>query len=62
MGYSLWVYQVLAGGVKVPLREINWVYGIGEAWEVKVEAYACKPGEGEPLTVGFKDFSVRWAE
>lgn len=62
MGYSLWVYQIIAGGVKVPLREINWVYGIGEEWELKVEAYACKPGEGEPLTVGFKDLKVSWSE
>lgn len=62
MGYSLWVYQVTQGGKeKLPLREINWVFGIGEEWEIKVEAYACKPGEGEPLTVEFKDFSVSWS-
>jgi uncharacterized protein len=60
MGYSFWVYQVLASGEKIPIREICWVYGIGEEWEVKAEAYACKPGEGKPLTVQFKDFDVKW--
>lgn len=60
MGYSLWVYQ-LNGIEKIPLREITWAYGIGEDWEVKVEAYAAKPGdEGKPLTVNFKDFNVNW--
>jgi regulation of enolase protein 1 (concanavalin A-like superfamily) len=59
LGDSLWVYQVV-GEQKLPLREINWPYGYGDDWELKVEAYAAKPGEGEPLVVEFKDFNVEW--
>ncbi|KFA81128.1 hypothetical protein S40288_00996 [Stachybotrys chartarum IBT 40288] len=59
LGDSLWVYQVV-GERKLPLREINWPFGYGDAWDVQVEAYAAKPGEGEPLTVEFKDFAIKW--
>lgn len=64
LGRSLWVYQLLAGGEKVPLREVCWPFGstAGEEWDVSVEAYACRPAEGKgDLTVEFKDFEVKWA-
>ncbi|KUI54595.1 hypothetical protein VP1G_01911 [Cytospora mali] len=65
LGLSLWIYQVLRDGEKVPLREVCWVFGHGEpeGWEVAVEAYACRPekGTGEELSVEFKDFDVQWA-
>lgn len=63
LGKSLWVYQVV-GGDKVPLREVCWVFGHGGAgaWELSVEAYACRPAKdaGE-LVVEFKDLDVQWA-
>ncbi|CAN8102682.1 unnamed protein product [Discula destructiva] len=63
LGKSLWVYQVV-GGERVPLREVCWPFGHGggEAWEVKVEAYACRPSEtaGEELKALFRDFEVKW--
>lgn len=59
LGDSLWVYQVV-GEQKLPLREINWPFGYGDEWEIKVEAYAAKPGDGEPLVVEFQDFNVEW--
>lgn len=65
-GPSLWVYQLLADGTKVPLREVCWVYPHGEAvdWEVSVQAFAARPNEEvkEELVVGFKDFVVKWDE
>lgn len=62
MGKSLWVYQVAAGGDKIPLREVCWPFGHGDGWEATVEAYACRPAkdaEGE-LVVEFRDFEVKW--
>jgi regulation of enolase protein 1 (concanavalin A-like superfamily) len=61
LGLSLWVYQV-AGDEKLPLREINWPFGYGDDWVVKVEAYAAKPGQGTPLKAEFKDFQVEWKD
>lgn len=63
LGQSLWVYQVLGDGQKVPLREICWPFARGaEAWMVTVEAYACRPNKEteELLEVEFKDFEVKW--
>ncbi|KAF4465139.1 hypothetical protein FALBO_8019 [Fusarium albosuccineum] len=60
-GHSLWVYQV-DGDHKVPLREINWPFGDEEDWEVHVQAYAAKPGTGEPFTATFKDLEVAWKD
>ncbi|KAH7324849.1 hypothetical protein B0I35DRAFT_170990 [Stachybotrys elegans] len=61
LGDSLWVYQV-NGEERLPLREINWPFGYGDEWELKVEAYAAKPGSGAPLEVEFKDFAVQWKD
>ncbi|KAK4189437.1 hypothetical protein QBC35DRAFT_141227 [Podospora australis] len=63
-GESLWVYQILNSGEKIPLREICWVYGDSpDQWEVKVEAMAARPttdeGAGD-LVAEFKDFEVSW--
>lgn len=64
LGKSLWVYQVVNGDERVPLREVCWPFGqgAGDEWEVKVEAYACRPSkEGkEELSVDFKGFEVKW--
>lgn len=61
MGRSLWVYQVV-GDDKIPLREVCWPFGLGEGWEVTVEAYACRPNKdaGEELSAQFRDFEVKW--
>jgi regulation of enolase protein 1 (concanavalin A-like superfamily) len=59
LGESLWVYQVV-GDRKLPLREINWPFGYGDKWDLKVEAYAAKPQAGEPLTAEFKDLIIEW--
>lgn len=62
LGKSFWVYQ-LVGDDKIPLREICWPFGNGGgAWEVTVEAYACRPNKEteEQLEVAFKDFAVKW--
>lgn len=63
LGKSFWVFQVVEGD-KVPLREVCWVFGHGDAgkWELSVEAYACRPAKdaGE-LVVEFKDLDVQWA-
>ncbi|KAH8895830.1 hypothetical protein GQ53DRAFT_33788 [Thozetella sp. PMI_491] len=64
-GTGLWVYQVLDGGEKVPLREICWAFGDGSAddWEVEVLGMAARPAEtatGE-LEVEVKDFEVTWS-
>jgi uncharacterized protein len=63
LGNSLWIYQVV-DGEKIPMREVTWVYGLGDAdkWELTVEAYACRPAkEAGDLVVQFKDFDVQWA-
>ncbi|KAL2022835.1 hypothetical protein VTK56DRAFT_4366 [Thermocarpiscus australiensis] len=63
-GTSLWVYRVLDGGEKVPLREVCWVFGgRPEEWEVEVAAMAARPakGAGADLKVEFKGMEVRWA-
>ncbi|KAK4109091.1 hypothetical protein N656DRAFT_690724, partial [Canariomyces notabilis] len=65
-GTSLWVYQVLDSGEKVPLREICWVFGDRpEEWEVEVKAMAARPGkgvpEGEGLVVEFGGMEVKWS-
>lgn len=66
-GWSLWVFQVLEGGEKVPLREICWVYGDegeGEGWTVEVSAMAARPERevegGEGLVVTVKGMDVVW--
>lgn len=63
LGKSLWVYQVV-GEDKIPLREVCWPFGHGggDAWDVTVEAYACRPNKetGEELSAQFKDFEVKW--
>lgn len=74
LGKSLWVYQVVVAGggggggggeareEKVPLREVCWPFGHGGEWELKVEAYACRPNKEtkEELVVEFKGFEVKW--
>lgn len=61
LGRSLWVHQVV-GDEKIPLREVCWPFGLGEGWEVTVEAYACRPNTeaGEELSAEFRDFEVKW--
>lgn len=72
-GWSLWVFQILGDGEKVPLREICWVYGDedgGEGWTVEVSAMAARPekeveggegGEGgEGLVVTVRGMEVVW--
>ena len=69
-GMSLWVYQMQggaegAGEVKVPLREICWVFGTEtDGWELTVEAMAARPEKAaqEELSVDFRGFEVKWAE
>ncbi|KAK4651972.1 hypothetical protein QC762_607220 [Podospora pseudocomata] len=65
-GVSLWVYQVLSDGTKVPVREICWVYGLAdlESWTVKVEAMAARPAKGElgELVAEVKEMDVKWKE
>ncbi|KAF3767278.1 hypothetical protein M406DRAFT_288263 [Cryphonectria parasitica EP155] len=69
LGRSLWVYQVVVAAEgkedKVPLREVCWPFGHGggaEDWEVKVEAYACRPNKetSEELEAQFRGFEVKW--
>lgn len=64
LGKSLWVYQIVNGENKIPLREICWPFGLepGEEWEVTVEAYACRPNKEaeEELSAQFRDFEVMW--
>ncbi|KAF2452783.1 hypothetical protein BDY21DRAFT_328562 [Lineolata rhizophorae] len=71
-GVSLWVVALEkgAGAGEVrrrPLREICWVYGIGEEWEVRVGVYGARPAgkedagredTGEELVVRFEDAEV----
>ncbi|KAK1836566.1 hypothetical protein QBC39DRAFT_338414 [Podospora conica] len=66
-GWSLWVFQVLEDGEKVPLREICWVYGDedgGEGWTVEVSAMAARPEKevegGEGLVVTVREMDVVW--
>ncbi|KAK4176152.1 hypothetical protein QBC36DRAFT_188160 [Triangularia setosa] len=65
-GVSLWVYQVLSSGEKIPVREICWVYGLQEvkSWTVKAEAMAARPAKGEleDLEVEVKDMEIKWKE
>ncbi len=64
-GISLWVYQVLEGGEKVPLREICWVYGDGNAeeWELEVLGMAARPEKqaDSSLEVEIRDFQAKWS-
>ena len=63
-GISLWFYQVLDNGKKVPLREVTWVFGDEpESWDLEVLAMAARPAEGEgvgDLEVEMKDMDVQW--
>ncbi|KAK0660451.1 hypothetical protein QBC41DRAFT_383738 [Cercophora samala] len=65
-GVSLWVYQVLSDGTKVPVREICWVYGLTDlnSWTVKVEAMAARPAKGDlgELVAEVKEMSINWKE
>ena len=65
-GASLWVYRVLEDGQKVPLREVCWVYGDGDAdkWEIGVAALAARPSKDtkESLEVDLRDFEVVWSK
>ena len=69
-GWSLWVYQVLEDGTKIPLREICWVYGdaVGETpaidWQLEVTAMAARPEKKatDALEVKVRDMEVRWGE
>lgn len=68
-GKTVWVYLRVAGGERVPLREVGWLGADEEGWEVSVAAYAARPleapegreGEGEGLVVGFEGLEVEWA-
>lgn len=63
LGKSLWVYQIVDGEKKIPLREVCWPFGLGgQGWEVTVEAYACRPNKEaeEQLSAQFRDFEVKW--
>lgn len=61
---GVWVYQVLESGERVPIREINWVFGHGEDWELEVLAAAARPLKDleAPLEAEFKDFEVKWSQ
>jgi hypothetical protein len=62
-GVSWWVYELLDSGEKIPLREVCWIYGSGEDWELEVAAYVARPakdGVDESLVAEFKGFSVEW--
>lgn len=63
-GTSLWVYRIDGEtGEKVPLREVCWVFGDGDEWEVEVACMAARPGDvGGELAVEFRDFEVTWKE
>ncbi|KAI9148125.1 hypothetical protein HJFPF1_11948 [Paramyrothecium foliicola] len=63
-GAALWVYLLVDGGKKIPLREIAWVYDEPDKWELEVCAAVARPGkdvEGE-LEATFQDFNVKWEE
>jgi hypothetical protein len=56
------VYLVGAGGEKVPLREIAWVFDEPDSWELEVCAAVARPAkdvEGQ-LEATFQDFDVKW--
>jgi regulation of enolase protein 1 (concanavalin A-like superfamily) len=63
-GMSLWVYEVLETGEKIPLREICWVLGHApEEWDLEVLALAARPAKDAKgsLEVEIKDMVVEWA-
>lgn len=66
MGRGMWVYQLRDDGVKVPMREIAWVYADdgGDGWELEVSALVARPGKDttEALEAKFEKFDVKWEE
>ena len=65
-GTSLWVFHVQADGAKVPLREVCWAYGDGDAgtWELEVLGMAARPeqkAEGS-LEVALSGWEVKWSQ
>ncbi|KAK0743673.1 hypothetical protein B0T18DRAFT_415674 [Schizothecium vesticola] len=52
-GWSLWVFQILEDGGKVPLREICWVSAMAARPEKEVE-------DGEGLVVRVRGMDVVW--
>ncbi len=68
LGKSLWIYYIVQNekGEEVekrPLRELTWVFGEEDGWNVEVGAYCCRPSkeEGE-LEVGIGGLSVEVLE
>lgn len=66
---SLWVYLIVPGNNRIPLREATWVFANegDDEWEVSLSAYAARPNkkqenEKEELIVQFEDFDIDWLE
>lgn len=57
----MWVYAV-EDGEKTPLREVCWIYGLGDGWELEVSAAAARPGTEveDELEVTFEKIEVQW--
>ena len=64
---SFWVYYLAADGSKLPMREICWVYGAGEAagdLHLSVGAFVARPESKKTesgLDVSFSDLQVEWS-
>ena len=65
-GTSLWVYHVREDGAKVPLREVCWAYGDGDAetWELEVLGMAARPEQKaeSSLEVALREWEVKWSQ
>ena len=65
-GTSLWAYHVREDGVKVPLREVCWAYGDGDAetWELEVLGMAARPEQKaeSSLEVALREWEVKWSQ
>ena len=62
-GYGLWFFFEDGQGGSQPLREVTWVYGLGDDWEVDVAALVARPDtevKGS-LEANFTKFEVEWA-
>ncbi|PKS06713.1 hypothetical protein jhhlp_006787 [Lomentospora prolificans] len=68
-GPSLWVYAVDDAGRRESLREVCWVFALGEdgqadagEWELEVAVMAARPNADakEPLEAEFSDIEVVW--
>ena len=66
LGTSLWLYQIVENGERIPLREITWVFAEEEKVTLRVAAMAARPakpgdvaGEEKDLVVEFRDVHVQ---